>query len=353
MSQLFGFPSGLSGGSKETSYDTTWSTDRSTLKNTNFTTQRSTSRTTNYTTNFSTDRTTFSHNTSASVSYDVPKSFIDYTLGFDGYSQQYYGEIAVAVSVNKNGDASGVSGRKLMVRITEGGWSTGSVYDYVDASVRYSHSDWMVGSMAHNGDYHLNQADTYLSQGDKTGAASQIIGIMVLNYGAKQWAMSYGAKAGLYEYGKGFKAPVGFQNQSITGSDDPPYDSLWFSARGNAATNQISNWDTNKFYEGGIMIYSTRHARCYTYSAWACTSAARYGDVYYFIMSNQYGYTWNGDNIQVYRTEDQPVDKLTTFTTDRTTNRTTTFNTDVGTNRDTSVTTTFPTTITTDHITYG
>jgi len=71
MSQLFGFPSGLSGGSKETEYTTNWNTNR----------------TTNYTTNW-----TYSYNTSWSASSwnSVPDSAPSSShVGWVGYAQYH------------------------------------------------------------------------------------------------------------------------------------------------------------------------------------------------------------------------------------------------------------------------
>ena len=58
MSQLFGFPSGLSGGSKETEYNTSFLTAETTNFNTLYSTSRGSSHSTDVTTNFSTSRST-------------------------------------------------------------------------------------------------------------------------------------------------------------------------------------------------------------------------------------------------------------------------------------------------------
>jgi len=80
MSQLFGFPSGLSGGSKETEYNTSWDT----IRNTNYTSYFNTSRNTSWTASSSSTVTMLGTNRYATLSGNWNGQGYT-TLGTDGW----------------------------------------------------------------------------------------------------------------------------------------------------------------------------------------------------------------------------------------------------------------------------
>jgi hypothetical protein len=316
MSNLFGFPSGLSGGSKETEYSTNYNTSHVTNYNTNWNTNRST----DYNTSNST-----SHSTSITTTWSTATPAVSFVgQNFQG---PFSGEKRLKFAIHPNNIQVSLSSFKTS--LYQGGSPNIVGYaGYLCPAYQTNH-----GSSPHIGGYdtpYLNVlGSSYPTYGGTNSPADMAAAKHML-----QWCLDRVAQS-----------THKFASTSYTGGTRGEWNSL-------PIRNPYGALGSNDAYLLNFDHGGTHNGEFYKVFAWVQFN----WNSFYWDNAN-YGYEMDSPRWGFYHWIEQSGTRNTQASTSKATNYTTTFptsyTTTFQTTDGTSHTTTYNTNHTTSHITYG